>query len=91
MLERLKKLFRRNKESSIEDVPELEFVPFEETDEWQNIKVYDRSNSERKQLYYKNKYVCSCSSEEVHNLKNYIVEMLLDGFSIDMVKEGLRQ
>lgn len=91
MLERLKKLFRRNKESSIEDVPELVFIPFEETDEWQHIKVYDRSNSERKQLYYKNKYVCSCSSEETYPIKKYIVEMLLDGYPIDVVKEGLRQ
>ena len=86
MLERLKKLFRRNKESSIEDVPELVFIPFEETDEWQHIKVYDRSNSERKQLYYKNKYVCSCSSEEANDIKNFIVRGLSDGVSIETIR-----
>ena len=89
MFERLKKIFRRKEPSSVE-VPKLEFVPFEDLEEWKNIRIYDRSNSERKQLYYKNKYICSCSVEEIHDLKTDIVEMLLDGFSIDGIKENLR-
>ena len=88
MLSFLKKVFRRKEPSSVE-VPELEFVPFEETDEWKGIKIYDRSNSERKQIYYKNTYVCSCSSEESYDLKTFIVQCLLDGVSIEAIKESL--
>ena len=89
MFKFLKKVFRRNKESSIEDVPELVFVPLDETDEWKKVKVYDRSNSERKQLYYDNKYFCSCSSEEAYGLKAFIVESLIEGASIESIKETL--
>ena len=89
MFESLKKIFRRKEPSSVE-VPKLKRFPMEDTDEWKNVKVYDRSNSERKQLYYKNTYICSCSSEEVYDLKIYIVDLLLDGISIDGVKENLR-
>ena len=57
---------------------------------WKAVKVYDRSNSKQKQVYYKNKYVCSCAAEEIDKYKTYIVEHILDGFSIDGIKENLK-
>ncbi len=75
--------------SSLGYFPELEFIPFEDLEEWNRIKVYDRSNSERKQLYYKNTYICSCSSEEIPDIKTFIVECLLSGFSIERIKKLL--
>ena len=89
MLEILRKVFRRNSTSKAKDL-QLDFIPFEDTEEWKNIKAYDRSNSETKQLYYKGSYLCSCSSEEIDEYKTYIVDLLLDGVEIDTIKELLR-
>ena len=75
--------------SSLGYFPELEFIPFEDLEEWNRIKVYDRSNSERKQLYYEGSYLASCSSEEVPDIKNFIVQSLLSGFSIQWIKENI--
>ena len=72
--------------SSIENVPEYQCRNFEDFPEWDKIKVYDRSNSNRKQLYYENKYVCSCSSEEANDIKNFIVRGLSDGVSIETIR-----
>ena len=88
MLSFLKKVFRRKEPSSVE-VPILERFPMEDTDEWKNVKVYDRSNSERKQLYYEGSYLGSCSSEEAKDTKVFIVECLLDGVPIETIKESL--
>lgn len=90
MLNKLKQLFRRNKgsENSVPEV-KLDFVPFEELEEWKNIKVYDRSNSETKQVYYDHKYLCSCSSEEAIDIKNFIVELLLEDVPLEAIKEML--
>ena len=89
MLSFLKKVFRR-KEPSIDEVPEMEFVTFEDLEEWKDIKVYNRNNSEKKQIFYKNNYICSCSSEEVTNIKNWIIKLVLDGMPLELIKENVR-
>jgi len=85
----LKLNFDCRNNSFLEKVPKLEIVPFEDLEEWKKVKVYDRSNSERKQVYYEGSYLCSCSSEESYDLKNFIVESLLDGVPIESIKESL--
>ncbi|MBP5407669.1 MAG: hypothetical protein J6Y42_00850 [Bacilli bacterium] len=86
----LKLNFDCRNNSFLEEIPKLEFVPFEDLEEWNRIKVYDRSNSEKKQLYYDRTYLCSCSSEEVKNTKDFIVELLLNDVPIESVKKELK-
>ena len=88
MLEILKKLFGITETSIVED-PEEELA-VEETEEWKKVKVYDRSNSETKQVYYEKSYLCSCSSEEIPILKPFIVMLIHDGTSLEEVKEEIK-
>jgi len=85
----LKLNFDCRNNSFLVEVPKLEFVPFEDLEEWKKVKIYDRSNSERKQLYYEGSYLGSCSSEEAKDTKVFIVECLLDGVPIETIKESL--
>lgn len=65
---------------SLIDVPNKDHLIIEEFSEYQRqinkisdeIKVYDRSNSVTKQIYYENNYICSCLPEEVPLFKNIV-------------------
>ena len=89
MLELIKKLFGIT-EISIKEDPDVELA-VEETEEWKKVKVYRRSNSETKQIYYDGNYLSSCSSEEIPILKPFIVMLLHDGIPLEEVKEEIRK
>ena len=88
MLNKLKKLFGITETSTVEDHDEE--LAVEETEEWKKVKIYDRSNSETKQVYYESSYLCSCSSEEIPILKPFIVMLLHDGNPLEEVKDEIR-
>ena len=53
---------------------------------WDSIKVYNRSTGNKKQIYFKNKYICTCSIDEVSTYKKQIFLLLMENHSIDEIK-----